>query len=149
LTADLEQGSAEEPSPAVVPSVPGGPVTGLFKSLTQLLATVIATAQTRLELFTTELQQEIHRAAEILLYAFVALSAAGIGLFLAALVTIFVFWDTHRLLVSVLVTVLFFTIAIIAGLILLAKLRSKQPMLHGTLAELAKDREHLKSRLHR
>jgi uncharacterized membrane protein YqjE len=126
-----------------------GPVSGLFRSLTKLLATVVAIAQTRVELLTTELQEEIHRAASIMVWTFVALFAAGIGILLAALSAIFVFWDTHRLLVSVLVTGLFFGIAIVAGLVLRVKVGSKPRMLDGTLAELANDREQLQNRLRR
>jgi uncharacterized membrane protein YqjE len=125
----------------------GGPISGLFKSLTSLVATVVAITQARVELLTIELQQEINRAAGILVWAFVALFAAGSALLLAALGTIFVFWDTHRVLVSVLVTALFFLIALVATLMLLGKLRSKPALLQSTLAELAKDREQLKSRL--
>jgi uncharacterized membrane protein YqjE len=124
-------------------------VSGLFRSLTNLLATVVAIAQTRLELLTTELQEEIHRAAGIMLWAFLTLFAAGIGLLLGAMAVIFVFWDTHRLLVSVLVTALFFGIAIVAGLVLRVKVGSKPRMLDGTLAELANDREQLQNRLRR
>jgi len=126
-----------------------GPVNGLFRSLTSLLATVVAIARTRLELLTTELQEEIHRAASIMVWAFVMLFAAGIGILLAALSAIFVFWDTHRLLVSVLVTGLFFGIAIVAGLVLRVKVGSKPRMLDGTLAELANDGEQLQNRLRR
>ena len=124
-----------------------GPVSSLFRSLTNLLATVVAIAQTRLELLTTELQEEIHRAAGIMMWAFLTLFAAGIGLLLGAMVVIFVFWDTHRLLVSVLVTSLFFGIAIVGGLVLRAKVRSKPRMLDGTLAELAQDRAQLQNGL--
>lgn len=144
MTVDRESAAPLEQGPTAEST---GPVAGLFRSLTKLFATVVAIVQTRLELLTTELQEEIHRAAEIMVWAFVALFATGVGLFLAALVVIFVFWDTHRVLASVLVTSSFFGIAIAAALVLLAKLRSKGRMLDGTLAELAKDREHLKRRL--
>ena len=40
---------------------------GLLRSLTRMLATLVALAQTRLELLTTELQEEVQRAAEELL----------------------------------------------------------------------------------
>jgi uncharacterized membrane protein YqjE len=123
-----------------------GPVSGLFRSLAHLLATAIGIAQTRLELLSTELQEEVHRVAEIMLWATVALLAAGIGLFLLALVIIFVFWDTHRLLASIVVTSVFFLIAAIAGLVLGAKVRSKPPLLDATLAELKKDRASLLSK---
>lgn len=124
-----------------------GPVSRLLQSATQVLASVISIVQTRFELLTTELREEIQRAAEVMLWAFVALFSAGIGLFLAALVTIFIFWDTHRLLASILVTVVFFAIAATAALILGTKLRTKPRLLEGTLAELARDREQLQRRL--
>jgi uncharacterized membrane protein YqjE len=114
-----------------------------------MLATLVAIVQTRVELLTTELQEEIHRAASIMVWAFVTTFAAGIGLLLAALSAIFVFWDTHRLLVSVLVTMLFFGIAIVAGLVLRFKVASKPHMLEGTLGELANDGEQLQNRLRR
>jgi len=130
------------------PSAPErGPISALFKSLSNLLATFVAIAHTRLELLTTELQEEIHRAAEILVWSFVALLAAGIGLFLAALVVIFLFWDTHRLLASVAVTATFFLIALGAALNLRSKVRNRPPLLESTLAELAKDRKQLEMRL--
>jgi uncharacterized membrane protein YqjE len=123
-----------------------GPVSGLFKSLANLVATVIAIAQTRVELLTTELQEEIHRAAEILVWTLVALLAAAMGLFLTALVIIFVFWDTHRVLASVIVASSFFAIALTALAMLRARVRNRPRLLEGTLAELAKDREQLKRR---
>jgi uncharacterized membrane protein YqjE len=126
----------DEPAP--------GPVSGLFKSLANLVATAIAIAQTRVELLTTELQEEVHRAAELLVWTLVALLAAAMGLFLTALVIIFVFWDTHRVLASVAVASAFFVLAAAALLTLRAKVRHRPKLLEGTFAELAKDREHLK-----
>jgi uncharacterized membrane protein YqjE len=123
-----------------------GPVGGLFKSIAQLLATAIGVAQTRLELLSTELQEEVHRVAEIMVLAVVALLAAGGGFFLLALGIIFVFWDTHRVVAAIGVTSTFFLIAVVAGLVLRAKLRSKPPLLDATLAELKKDRAHLLNR---
>jgi uncharacterized membrane protein YqjE len=131
--------SSEEPTPA-------GPVSGLFRSIAHLLANAIAIAHTRVELLSTELQQEVHRAAEIMVWTAVALLAAGIGLFLLALVVIFVFWDTHRLLASIAVTAVFFLIAGVAGLVMRAKVRAKPRLLDATLTELAKDRASLMSK---
>jgi len=139
-----------DPSSDIPPEGPAergrGPVGSLFTSIAQMLATAIGIAQTRLELLTTELQEEVHRVAEIMVYTVVALLAAGIGLFLAALVVIFVFWDTHRLAASIAVTATFFLIAVVAGLVLRAKVHAKPPMLDGTIGELKKDRAALLSR---
>jgi uncharacterized membrane protein YqjE len=124
-----------------------GPLGGLLHSLTRVVATLVAMAQTRLELLTTELQEEIHHAAAVLLWAFVALFAAGIGLFLLALAAIFAYWDTHRVLVSVLVTLAFFVIAAIAALCLRKLLHRRSRLLVGTLSELARDKQHLEERM--
>jgi len=121
-----------------------GPIASLFRSIAKLAATFVAIAHTRLELLTTELQQEVYRVAEIMVWTVVAVLAAGIGLFMAALVIVFVFWDTHRVLASVIVTSGFFVITAVALIVLRAKLRSKPPLLEGTLAELATDAVHLK-----
>jgi uncharacterized membrane protein YqjE len=120
-----------------------GPVSGMIGSLKSMLSSLIAIAQTRLELISTELQEEVGRAAELLLWAFIALFAAGIGLFLGALVLIFAFWDTHRVLVSLLVMGFFFLLALVALLVLRARLRSRPRLFEATIAEFARDREHL------
>jgi uncharacterized membrane protein YqjE len=129
------------------PAPERGPIGALFKSLSNLLSTFVAIAHTRLELLTTELQEEMHNIAEILMWSLVALLAAGIGLFLAALVVIFLFWDTHRLIASLAVTAFFFLLAVVAALTLRSKVRNRPKLLESTLAELAKDRKQLERRL--
>src|SRR5918994_3681718 len=105
---------------------------GLFASVAHLLATAIGIAQTRLELLSTELQEEVHRVAEIMLWAAVALLSAGVGLFLLALVVIVVFWDTHRVVAAIAVTSAFLLLALSATLVLRAKVRGKPPLLDAT-----------------
>lgn len=136
----MDQDTDSSPEPTA-PSP--GPIGGLLRSLRNLLATAIAIGHTRLELLSTELQREIHQAAEIMLWAAVALLAAGIGLFLLAILIVFVFWDTHRLLASVVVTAVFFAIAATAAVVLRAKIRNRPRLLDGTLTELARDRASL------
>ncbi len=116
-----------------------GPVQGLIHSLKDLVGSILAVVQTRLELLTNDVQEEVHRVAGLLLWAFVGLLAAGIGLLLAALVIIFAFWDTHRLLAAICVASAFFLIALTAVAIFMSKLKSKPRLLHATLSELDKD----------
>lgn len=137
---------AQTPSFGDAPAAERGPISSLFKSLSNLLATIVAIAHTRVELLTTELQEEMHRVAQIMMWSLVAFLSAGIGLFLAALVVIFLFWDTHRLLASIAVTSVFFVIALVAGLTLRSKVRNRPRLLQSTLAELSKDREQLQWR---
>ncbi len=126
---------------------PQQPVAGLFQSLSNFAGTLIAIAHTRLQLLTTELQEEVRQVGAILLWAFIAAFAAMMGLFLGALAVIFVFWDTHRIAASLAMIALFVAIAVVAALVLAKKLRSKAPLLDDTLAELAKDRDNLKARM--
>jgi uncharacterized membrane protein YqjE len=132
---------------AALPQERPQPATGLFHSLSNFAGTLIAIAHTRLELLTTELQEEVRQVGAILLWAFIAAFTAMLGLFLAALVVIFAFWDTHRIAASLAMIGMFVAIAIFAALVLRNKLRSKPPLLDDTLAELAKDRDNLKARL--
>ncbi len=124
---------------------PSGPLSGLVHSLKNLVGTLLAMLQTRVELLTNDLQQEVHRVAELMVLALIALLAAGFGLLLTALVVIFVFWDTHRLLAAICVAAVFFVVAITATLMFTSKLRAKPRPLQATLAELERDRQRLSS----
>jgi uncharacterized membrane protein YqjE len=106
----------------------------------------VSIAHTRVELLTTELQEEVQRAAGLVIWAFVALLSAMIGLFLGGLTIVFVYWETNRVLAALLVTGGFFLVAAIAILVLLAKVNSRPRFLDATLTELARDSESLKNR---
>src|ERR1700754_927182 len=132
---------------AALPQEQPQSTTGLFQSLSNFAGSLIAIAHTRLQLLTTELQEEVRQVGGILLWAFIAAFTGLLALFLGALAVIFVFWDTHRIAASLAMIGLFLAIAIGAGLMLVKKLRSKPPMLDDTLAELAKDRDNLRARV--
>jgi uncharacterized membrane protein YqjE len=127
------------------PSAPAedGPVSGLFKSLSNLLATLIAIVQSRVELLTTELQYEVTRSAEIVIWILVALLAASMTLLWIAILVVVALWDTHRLLAGLSVIGFFLLITVTALLMLRAKLKSRPRLLNATREELAKDREQL------
>jgi len=125
---------------------PLGAIGGLFKSVTNLAATLMSVAQTRLELLTTELQEEVQRAAGLVVWAFIALLSTMIALFMGGLTIVFVYWETNRVLAAVLVTSAFMLFAIVAVGFLISKMNSRPRFLDGTLTELAKDSESLRSR---
>jgi uncharacterized membrane protein YqjE len=124
-----------------------GLAAGLFRSITQFVASLVALTQTRLELLTTELQEEVQRVASLAIYAFVALLAAMLGLFFLGLAVVIVYWETHRVLAAWLVTAAFFTLAIVAVGVLIVKAKSQPPILDATLSELKKDAAQLRERL--
>jgi uncharacterized membrane protein YqjE len=121
-----------------------GPISRLLRSLGNVLASLIDVGQTRLELLTLELQAEVRRAAGLLAIGFFTLFFAGMGCLLAGLSLIFAFWDSQRILVSVLVTAFFFLLASLGAWKLSSQLNRKPPMLGDTLGELRKDRDRLR-----
>jgi uncharacterized membrane protein YqjE len=129
------------------PSPSNAPASGLFRSLSNLLATLIALAQTRFELLTTEIQEEIQRAAALLIWGSIALLAAGIGVFFVGITVIVVFWDTHRIGAALAVTGTVIGIAVIAVMMLRAQIRSRPRLMDATRTELEKDRQQFSSRL--
>ena len=109
-----------------------------------MLASLIDVGQTRIELLTLELQAEVRRAAGLLAIGFFTLFFAGMGCLLAGLSLIFAFWDSQRILVSILVTAFFFLLASLGAWKLSSQLNRKPPMLGDTLGELRKDRDRLR-----
>ena len=119
---------------------------GLFDSLKVLTATLIAIAHTRLELFSTELEEERVRLSSMLVWTLVALFCAGLGVVLATLFVVFVLWDTHRLLALGIPAILFLLGAALAWLVVRGKARAKPRLFAASLTELSKDRKELTSR---
>jgi uncharacterized membrane protein YqjE len=116
---------------------------GLLGAARQVLVALIEIGQTRLQLASTEIEEERLHVAELLLYATLALFFLGIGLVLAALLLVLLYWDGHRELVLGGVTLLF--LAIGAGLAVAwrRKARRKPKLLATTIAELQRDRDAL------
>jgi uncharacterized membrane protein YqjE len=119
-------------------------ISGFLDSVGQLFVTALEMVQTRLELVFTELQEGLESLVVLVLWVLGALMAAVLGLLFGGLALIFVFWDTHRVLVAVLVMCAFLLLAAAAAGVVLAKLRVQRSLFATTLTELAKDRVILK-----
>ncbi|HEY5929198.1 MAG TPA: phage holin family protein [Burkholderiales bacterium] len=121
----------------------GAPSRGLFDSLKELLATLTALAQTRLELVGTELEEQVARLAILLVWSIVALFLVFTAIVLAAVAIVIVFWDEHRVLVAF---GLAGGMALLAGgsiLYVINQLKQRPRMFQATLEELEKDRQRL------
>lgn len=121
-----------------------GPLTRLLHSLTTLVATFVEIGETRLSLLAVELQEEVYRAAGFLLYAMTAVFLATLGLAMAAFALVIAFWDSHRLLVSLLVSGGLIVASLSTVVVLVIRLRSRPAILEHTLAELRQDQLVLK-----
>ena len=118
---------------------------GLLDSLKTLTGTLIAIVYTRLELLSTDLEEERERLAILLMLMLVALFCIGVGVILAVLLIVVAFWDTHRLLVLAGFTGLFLVGGLSASWVALHKLRTKPRLFAASLAELRQDSAQLDS----
>jgi uncharacterized membrane protein YqjE len=116
---------------------------GLMDSAKRMLATVIALVHTRLELFTTEIEEEIQRAVGILLWGVIALFFGSLTVLMIAFTVIIIFWDDHRILAASLVTATFLVMTFVFALLARARLRAKDRFMGASIEELRRDREAL------
>ena len=129
--------SAGEPRPETEPA------SGFLGSLHRLATTFVALAHTRLELVTTEVEEEVHRAASILLWTLVALFFGSLFVLMLAVTLLIVFWEEHRVLAASLITAMFLAAAVVTALVARARLRAKPRFLAASIEELKRDREAL------
>lgn len=116
-----------------------GPASNLLRSSVRLLGNFLAIAQTRVDLLTTELQEEVQRAVRSLLAAFAALLAAIFGLLLLGLSVVIYFWDTHRLGAALGVAAVFLGGAALAAWVARREVRDRPRLLDATRSELERD----------
>ncbi|RTL56550.1 MAG: hypothetical protein EKK46_04110 [Rhodocyclaceae bacterium] len=102
-------------------------------------------AQTRLELFLTELEEEKNRLLKLLALGATAILMLAAGLvFLAIFITVLL-WDEHRLLALGLCSLFFLGGGTAALFLARAQAVRKTPPLAASLNELAEDRSALQT----
>lgn len=116
---------------------------GLMASIKRLLSTLVSIATARLELLANELQEERLRLMQMLFFALFALFCFGLGILLLTVFIVVLFWDDHRLVVTGTLSVFFFALGLLMVMLLRSKAQAGSRLFSVSLAELAKDREHL------
>src|ERR1035438_8991286 len=111
---------------------------GLLSSVTRVFQTLRDLAENRLELFFVELKEERIRLFDALLLAAIAIVCALMTLVMVTFTVVVIFWDTNRLLVLALVTVVYAVAATVAFVKLRARLQRWQAF-SATLEEFKKD----------
>ncbi len=125
---------------------PGRTTGGLFDSLRALIATLVAMAQTRVELFGTEVEEELHRVVALVVGSMIVLALASLALLFSAFVLIAAFWDTHRVAAVASVAVGFIALAGLSYFIVRERTRRRSRFLSATLGELEHDLQQLDRR---
>jgi uncharacterized membrane protein YqjE len=119
---------------------------GLLASLSTFAATLVAIAHTRLELLSSDLEEDRAHLVSLLVYSLVALFCLGVGVVLAAILLVVVFWDSHRLLVLAALAGGFLVAGVVAQSRVRDMAKRKPRIFSASMAELLKDRQHLASR---
>ena len=114
---------------------------GLFHSARKLLANVAGLAYTRLELLSTELEEELARLGVILLAAIVSLFFAFLGIAFAAVAVMIAVDESYRLAIAVVLALSFFIIGALSAWWMRRAARAKPRVFDASLAELRKDRD--------
>jgi uncharacterized membrane protein YqjE len=116
---------------------------GLFGSIRTMASTLLAIVQTRAELLSTELEEERIRLTSMLVWGFVMLFCAGLGVIFVTLLFVVALWDDHRLLAVGIPAAAFLLAAFASWRVVATKAQAKPKLFSASLAELAKDREQL------
>lgn len=119
---------------------------GLFDSVKVLAGTLLAIVHTRLELLSTDLEEEMVWIGSLLVWTLVALFCGGVGLVLATIFFVFALWDSHQLLALGIPAILFLLGMGVGWLVVRGKVKAKPTLFAATLGELSKDREQFTSR---
>ena len=119
---------------------------GLLTSLQRLMATLLEVLQTRVEIVATEFEEERVRLRELVVYGVLMLFFVSVGLTLATLFVVTLYWDTNRLAVLGGVALLYLGLGGLAGIVLYRRLKCRSRLFATTVSELAKDRDQLSPR---
>ena len=122
-----------------------GGAPGIIDSVKATVATVLQILHTRVELFTTELGEEMHRVAGVLLWGGVALFSSGLFMMMVAITVIIAAGEEHRLLAALVMTGVFLALLVTAVVMLKARLSQPSKLLASSLEEIRKDRDALRT----
>lgn len=113
---------------------PRGP--GLIRGL---LATILASFKTRLDLAAVEAEIYLVYVAQLLLWGFAAVACALLAVVFALTAVVIAVWQTHRMAGLVGSMVVLLILAVICGFIGARIFRARPPLLAGTLAQFEHD----------
>jgi uncharacterized membrane protein YqjE len=116
---------------------------GLMESLKRLVSTLASIVSTRLELLANELQEERLRLTQMLVFALIALFCFGMSILLLTGFIVVLFWDDHRVAALGGLGALFLALGMLMAILLRNKVHARPKLFSASMAELAKDREHL------
>jgi len=114
-----------------------------MESLKRMAGTLLAIFQTRLELLSSEMEEERLNIGQMLLYGGIALFFFGLAILLLTIFIVVLLWDSYRLPVLGSFMALYFVAGLLAWNALRRVAREKSKLFSASLAALADDRDQL------
>lgn len=121
---------------------------GLLSSLRTMASTLVAMLHTRLDLLSTDLEEDREHLLSFLFLSMLAFFSLGVGVLLATLLIVVAFWETHRLTTIACLSALFLIAGMATAAMAFHKTKTKPRIFTSSLLELFKDREHLNQSEH-
>lgn len=118
---------------------------GIFGSVKSLLHRLLTLLHRRAELFTTELEEEIARFIGVLIWSFVGVQCAIIGVTFLAVTVLLAVPEHYRPWVAGGLALVFLAIAAFGAKAIKKIMAAKVRPFEASLRELEKDKEHLRS----
>lgn len=117
---------------------PRGP--GLIRGL---LAAILDSVRTRLDLAAVEAEIYLVYVAQLLLWGFAAVACALLALVFALTAVVIAVWTTHRMAGLIGSMVVLLVLAVVCGLIGARIFRARPPLLAGTLGQFEHDQRRM------
>jgi uncharacterized membrane protein YqjE len=127
------------------PTPDTGDSPGFFRSLREWLAILSSALHTRLELFVTELEEERERLKQTLVLMLLIFFGLSFGFILLNIFIVAIFWEQGWIAAIGCLAAVYLGVGIGAALKLRDALLQRRRLFPATLAELGKDRDHLRA----
>lgn len=111
----------------------------IAESASRLAATLLAVVQNRVELASTELEEESLRYFSCLMLSLAAMFCLGIAVVLGVILAIVLYWESHRVAILAISMAVFGISSLAIALRVRRQYRSKPRLLGHTLTELSRD----------
>jgi uncharacterized membrane protein YqjE len=115
----------------------------VLESARRLGETVFDIVETRLSLFSTDLQDAVQAVIWSILWGVIGVFFLGLGLLLITLLIVAYYWETHRLAALGISGGFFLATSLLIVAMIIRSARQHRHPFAATLGELAKDRQHL------
>lgn len=112
----------------------------IFDRVRRIAITTASLGSSRLALFGIELQEALERQMGNLVWLLAAFVFGGLSILLASILLLIVFWDTHRILSTLLLMLAYGLIALGCVLRLRHRMHSAPPAFEITLDEFKRDK---------